>query len=523
MLNKDKFYYFGDSSHIACRLPKEAYYYFPKESEIIEYDEKYQYKTLRRIFEGGLEYNSFEKTKLKELFDEIDKQNKNKNKKIIFPEDWKIYNSLRFLQAKQYDIFKCIDVISDHLIWRKENIPLNITDKAMEIINNLGFIYIHGRDNKFRPTIVLIAKVYMDNKDKYAYENWVTALIYVLEYTINNLFLPGQVENWNIICDLANVSLFTLPSDFKRIFDTLQCNYRCRLYVMYILNMSYFIVFLWNIIKTMLDSTTEKKLKILSDTSQIFTYINEEQIEKKFGGKAENVTEDYFPPKMPSSNYLKKGDNLSELFVDEKKYRELVAKNSEYVKSPFLSFEKPIVKVKTPEKPNAKTLEKTIVKTPEKPTEKIFKNITFGDSPNSKNVDDRDEFRSINEGIDPEPMAVKNGFAGNIDNEYDLNKSESIYEVCDSIGQNGFTKESFKEENNTDNNNINDINDVNEFDENNKNTNDRKIMVEEIKHDNYEKQEYHNEHELKSDERTSDISKYSNKSKYYIIIIIYMI
>jgi len=350
---RDRFFNLNTILHRACYPPPMAYTYFPKGIEIIEFNPNEPLKTLRRIFEGGVKYNSFEREKLDQLSLEIKKKNdkyKKKNtldKLIIFPETWKEFNSLRFLQARTYDFEKTIEIIKDHLIWRKENIPLRMTDKSIEILNDLGFVYFHGRDCKFRPTIVVNAKVYMQNQSNYAYENWIFAFIYLLEYGIKNLLLPGQIENWNIICDLADVSVLFLPADFKKIFATLQCNYRCRLYVMYLLNMSSFIVFLWDLIKKMLDPTTERKLKILpkGQVDEMFRFINPEMIEKKFGGTAPNVTHNFFPPIIPSQNYLKPYDDPKELFVDNKTYLEIVEKNPGYVKSPYIRKEipKPIV------------------------------------------------------------------------------------------------------------------------------------------------------------------------------------
>lgn len=343
--DKKKFVNTDHDSHNECKLPKQTYLYFPKDQEIIEYDETQPYNTMRRIFEGGLEYNSFENTKLAEINDEINKQNSDSansdSPKIIFPSDWKACNTLRFLQARSYHIQNTVETIKEHLLWKLEGIPSTLSDKSMEILNNLGFIYIHGRDNRFRPIIVIVAKVYMDNKDKYSYENWVNALIYILEYTLKNLMIPGQIENWNIISDLADLSVWSIPADFKKIFNTLSCNYRCRLYVMYILNMSTFIVFLWDLIKRMLDPTTEGKLKILKsldDDCSLFASMNRDQVEKKFGGNAENIVKDYFPPKMPSNQYLTKLDDKSKLLITKREYVNILNKNSELKISPYIDI-----------------------------------------------------------------------------------------------------------------------------------------------------------------------------------------
>lgn len=37
------------------------------------------------------------------------------------------------------------------------------------------------------------------------------SLTYLLQFTIENLMLPGQVENWNFIIDLHSMGISNLP------------------------------------------------------------------------------------------------------------------------------------------------------------------------------------------------------------------------------------------------------------------------------------------------------------------------
>lgn len=60
-----------------------------------------------------------------------------------------------------------------------------------------------GRDKNFRPILVFNAKK-IDLKD---FENSLKATIFVHEQIINKMFLPGQVESWNIIYDLAGMGI----------------------------------------------------------------------------------------------------------------------------------------------------------------------------------------------------------------------------------------------------------------------------------------------------------------------------
>lgn len=324
--------------HQSAKPPKEAYLYIPKDDEIILFDEKHPSRTLRRIFEGGVEYNNYEKIKLKEFRKELEKHNNNiKKTKLILPENWKDCHILRFLQATQYNIIKTTDIILNHIEWRKVNLPPKITDKSKEILNS-GFIYIHGRDSRFRPIMNICANKYEKYKKYYTFADWERAVIYFMEYSIQNLLIPGQVENWDIICDLKDVSITSIPEDLKKILGILQNNYRCRLYVMYIINIGGWISFGWTIIKKFLDASTEKKIQLLksSNINEMFKYINPRQIEKKFGGTAEDIKNYFFPPIFPDNNYFLSNEKSSNLLISEEKYLNLLQERKEMTPCPYL-------------------------------------------------------------------------------------------------------------------------------------------------------------------------------------------
>lgn len=60
-----------------------------------------------------------------------------------------------------------------------------------------------GRDKNFRPILVYNCKK-IDLKD---FETSLKATIFVHEQIINNMFIPGQVESWDIIYDLAGMGI----------------------------------------------------------------------------------------------------------------------------------------------------------------------------------------------------------------------------------------------------------------------------------------------------------------------------
>lgn len=71
------------------------------------------------------------------------------------------------------------------------------------------------------------------------------------------MFLPGQVENWNIIYDLAGMGVTEIPTGvLKAILQKLSLNYGGRLYRLWIVNAPMTISFSWKIVSAFLDNVT---------------------------------------------------------------------------------------------------------------------------------------------------------------------------------------------------------------------------------------------------------------------------
>jgi glutaredoxin len=337
----NEFFVMDTNRHKLAKCPKDAYLFFHNQNDVIEFDPKNLQKITRRIFEGGQEYNSYEKQMLNELFSQMEKFNKNsKKRKISKPNYWEDHDTLRFLQAAAYNSEKAIDILIEHFEWRCLNLPAEINNKAMQILNT-GFLYIHGRDHKFRPVIHIKPSVITKYQKFFDFNDWNLATIYLLEYAINNLFLPGQIENWVIICDLKDCSVTSLPNDFKKILGILQNNYRCRLFRMFIINVGSFFNMMWGMIKKIIDSNTEKKIKILKSGNfkEIFEIINPSQIEVKYNGTSEDINSYFFPPIFPSSKYLLESEKEELILLSEKEYINKIKDNPKLKKSNFINID----------------------------------------------------------------------------------------------------------------------------------------------------------------------------------------
>ena len=139
------------SRHLRAIPTLEMYRFFPPEEEIISIDKSNPHKNYRYIFNGQIK-TDFEREKLSQFY-----EYESKTKKINYPSDWNESDTMRILQATEYDIKKAYNNIIENINWL-ENIPKTICDKTISLLNS-GFMYVHGRDHHFRPLIFVKIKV----------------------------------------------------------------------------------------------------------------------------------------------------------------------------------------------------------------------------------------------------------------------------------------------------------------------------------------------------------------------------
>ena len=75
-------------------------------------------------------------------------------------------------------------------------------------------MYIHGRDRCFRPLIILNPPALLPFKEygtDVIGEEIIKSSIFIIEYVLNNLCLPGQIENYIVICDVNKLGVTEIP------------------------------------------------------------------------------------------------------------------------------------------------------------------------------------------------------------------------------------------------------------------------------------------------------------------------
>ena len=127
-------------------------------------------------------------------------------------------------------------------------------------------MYVHGRDHRYRPLIVLNLERIMNFVPDV--QDAIKLTCFVLSYVAEYMFIPGQIENWVIICDLCKKDLSAIPiGKLKQVMGIMQSAFRCRVTVNYLVNCPGSITLIWAMVKALLDTNTKKKIKIQKTNS----------------------------------------------------------------------------------------------------------------------------------------------------------------------------------------------------------------------------------------------------------------
>ena len=280
-------------SHLAVFPPKAVYSYFPRDDEII-LPKTDNSPSVRYIFNGKLTLTASETESLDLLKFTI---NRSKNTSTNGLLDLPTSDLLRFLQATDFNLSKTLEILEAYFAFKTKYLPVYPTASVKQLINS-GFMYVHGRDKAYRPILVVNPLVWLKFRSEYSFTQWIQAVTFYMEYIVgSHCLMPGQVEQWNVLVNLTDVNLTTLPKEFGDFMNVLTSNYRGRLFRLYLLNMSFMLRMLWKLVTAFLNKTHLSKVRILGeDKDELWLNISDDQIERKLGGRANDVLNYFFPP-----------------------------------------------------------------------------------------------------------------------------------------------------------------------------------------------------------------------------------
>lgn len=303
--------------------PKEAYYFFPKGKDVLEEHNKKPEKNLRRIFINVpfLEIENKWLDKYKEI---IAKHPENK-----LPDYWNDGLNLAYIYATECKLEQSYKRMIEYFKWYKSFFPLNIQpgDKVVQVLNS-GFLYAFGRDHQFRPLLICQPYILQKCLKLYSDDDIYNASIFICQYMVNYMMIPGQIENWIMIVNMDGTSILSIPESVKKLMNALSNYFIARLFRCYILGLNAFLRIIYKIICNFVEKTTVEKVIVLDDKNdkRKDKDINPENIEERFGGKATDLIYDVenalFPPRMPSNNFLLDNENPKDILITEEQYIE---------------------------------------------------------------------------------------------------------------------------------------------------------------------------------------------------------
>ena len=158
-------------------IPLIATKFQPKNDDLVD---NLLGKPTRRIFIIPINfYTSRELQKLIEFYEYSLNQNYN-----FYPKNTKNYsyhNIFRQLQGSDFNVEKAFNDVTHEIIYKNEKLPFTLTTDIEKVLNS-GFVYIHGRDNHFRPLIFMNPGKFFDTQ--IPIESWENVAPFIMEYLI---------------------------------------------------------------------------------------------------------------------------------------------------------------------------------------------------------------------------------------------------------------------------------------------------------------------------------------------------
>ena len=318
--------------HCPVHTPEEAYYFFPSQDDEVELNFCNTNNPRRSVFEKLTldEYLPFENEKFKELEEYIEQNHKD----LILPKDWKRTETMKCLQSAAFQMKNAVERIKAQLNYP---LPQILYEKYEEILHS-NFLYMNGLDCNYRPILITNASTYMELNKTHSKDDFIVAITVFLKYLADHFFIPGQVENWVMIGDLAGISIIKPPISMMNVFGYIQTKYLCRLYKLYIYGMNSFLNMCWKIVKKVVDSTTTTKFIFVDESNKhlIFNHVHYSQLEEKYGGTAPNMPVHLdIPFNIPKGGtYLV--NQSKEKIISKKEYINRAINNKLVVVSPYL-------------------------------------------------------------------------------------------------------------------------------------------------------------------------------------------
>lgn len=198
-------------------------------------------------------------------------------------------HALRLLQQAKWDVKKAISLMHTYLEMRVQKLP--VTEGYVAQCLKSSMLYWHGRDRSCRP--ILVWRLSQTPSLGLELERGKSTVLWILEFAIRHLMVPGRVESWVFIVDLRGCSFSTLTSgarsliwNLRRLIEEVYCERNFCTKILYMPSL------LQSIVNFFIPEDKKDQVEFVrdKDISRVMTGLCEpHQLEEHYGGSAPNV------------------------------------------------------------------------------------------------------------------------------------------------------------------------------------------------------------------------------------------
>ena len=292
-------------------VPKFAYRYWPKGEEAVQAPGKYG----TRLIFSRQEYADSEEDLLEQLQDLLDSASR---KGLV--ESVQRHDMLRYIYAAKWDVRNASSMLLRHLSWIECELPSIYPSSQLDSIlvsptQLSGSLYLHGRDLKYRPVIVLTPA----RLREFPIARVMKTAVFLMEYVLDHMLLSGQIESVGLIADCQDGELIGYSvEEIKQAIDFLMLHYPCRLAWGFVVNGKYS---LWSRLTAFLDPDTSTKFVLNPTPAQVLSVCHASQLEVKFGGSSPTLTS-YWPPNFPAVSRSLGIETINSFVTEYSSYQE---------------------------------------------------------------------------------------------------------------------------------------------------------------------------------------------------------
>ena len=139
--------------------------------------------------------------------------------------------------------------------------PVDVTE--IRASYRKGGLYSHGRDDEFRPILVMDVGIVNDTMHV---DDALRTMIFLIDWCLDYVLTPGKVEQWVVIVDTRGTSVWRTPFRFLQVaLPLLSSKYRARMHRIYVLGIPSYASFVVNKLQELVDHGTGKKVVVMDD------------------------------------------------------------------------------------------------------------------------------------------------------------------------------------------------------------------------------------------------------------------